>query len=145
MTVEDMTKDYLEEFSINIDSKLTAILIRKDKNSMVTIKDLPEKTSMYFLQKSLQEGDSLVSGIFSNVLCFYNLEEISRTEIKLKEIPMKLQKKSRQDDKIVINGREIFLKDYEWAPNLEIKYDKSKKEKTIDNYLKKVMKTVQLQ
>jgi hypothetical protein len=140
-----VVKDYISEYSKTIGEKPRAILIRKDEKSVITIKDLPEETSLGYLQKSLQKKENISTGKFFNVLCVYYVNEISKDEINFKEVSLKLKKKAEQTDKIVIGGKEILISNdiFEWQPQLVIKYNLLSKSKVVNNYKEKAEKSIQ--
>lgn len=136
--------DYLSEFSTMTREKPRAIIIRKNENSIITIKDLPEQASMEYLKKSFLKKDSISAGKIDNVLCFYYHTEIGKNEINYKNVPLRLQKRANESNKLVINDKEIFFSNdmIEWQPQLEIKYDIYLKKKVINNYVNRTEKTV---
>ncbi|WP_280698169.1 hypothetical protein [Dysgonomonas sp. PH5-45] len=136
--------DYILEFS-DFNGPPDAILIQKRENHGISIKDLPKNTSLGYLRKSMRKEEDLGAGVFSNVLCIYYLDEIGEDKIIFKDVPSKLQKKAEQIHfSLTLSGKEISIP-YdvaEWEPSLEIKYDLNSQKKIVNNYAKRIEKTV---
>lgn len=143
--ISSVINDYISEFSKINKKEPNAILIRKRENSIISIEDLPQSTSMGYLRESMQKKDNLSAGIFSNVLCIYYLDEIGKDKIIFKDVPLRLQRKAEQPMfKIAMSGKELSIPygSSEWEPSLEIKYELNISKKTVDDHTKRIEKTV---
>lgn len=134
--------DYILEFSEINGKRPSAILIRKEEH-VISINDLPMGTSMGYLRKSVRKEENLGAGNFSNVLCIYYFNEIGEDNIIFKDVPLKLQRKSEQTNKITISGKELSIPytEGEWEPSLVIKYDLNSKKKYIDDCINRIERT----
>jgi hypothetical protein len=143
VTINYVIKDYISEFSSNSRKNPDAILIRKSDSLKITIKDIPERASKGYLEKSVNEKNNLRVGMLCNVVYIYYADEFAADDINVKDVPSSLFEETKSTNKLVLNGKEIQISNamMEWQPTFEIEYDLANRSKSINNHTKKVERT----
>lgn len=130
----NIIKDYISEFStVNLNENLYAIILRKDEKSNIVIKDIPKKAALGFLN----EKNDFNNCMFSGILCFYKINELSLDGSLFYKVSNKLIQKAKEKNKIIIGGKEVFYSNelMEWHSALEIIYDLNNNKKIVKNLL----------
>lgn len=129
-----LIEDYKSEFSeFDKNESLSSIIIRKNSNSEIIIKDIPEMASLGYIKEN--NVNNYKAGMFSKILCLYFSDELNSSEDVFTDLPIEIKKKANEESKIIIGGKEILVSNEltEWHPTLEITYNLERREKIVKN------------
>lgn len=122
-------EDYIYNFSkINENDLPFAILISVNEKSNIIIKDVPKMAALGILDEK-----KVNYCMFTEVLCFYNKDEINLNDSKFYEVPIDLIKMAGEKNIMMFDGIELQIsnKFIEWEPTLVIQYNLIKLKKRI--------------
>ena len=129
-----LIEDYKSEFSeFDKNESLNSIIIRKNSNSEIIIKDIPLSAAMGYIKEN--KVHNYKAGMFSEILCLYYIDELNSSAKIFMDLPLELKNKAKEESKIIIGSKEILVSNefIEWHPTLEIIYSLERKEKTVKN------------